>query len=399
MITLTEEQEKLVEDAVKFYYSTSQQVFEYTGPAGTGKTMVMRAIIERLGLDIDEVAPMTYVGAAAIVLRTKGLINAKTIHSWLFSPVMVPDYNRIDKYTGKPYMRIKFVPKELAGKKLICIDEAGAVPITLKDEIERRGIKIIACGDLNQLPPVVGEPAYLYGKNIHRLTKIMRQAEGSGIVYLANKIINGERITPGLYGNVLVVTPDEVSDEMLTNARIIICGRNNTKEKINRNMRKIYGIDPYSKLPVYGEKVICRKNNWKVSSCDINLANGLSGFVANNPSVLDLQENKNIFRLDFFIDSLNITFEDLECNFKYFNAPDPKDRELIKKNKFSRGECFELGYAITTHVSQGSQFSNGVYFSEYMGTPQFMRHLDYTGITRFSNTCIYVLKNNRLKYF
>ena len=45
MITLTEEQEKLVEEAVDFYYNSSEQVFQYSGKAGTGKSVVMRAII------------------------------------------------------------------------------------------------------------------------------------------------------------------------------------------------------------------------------------------------------------------------------------------------------------------------------------------------------------------
>lgn len=392
MINLTDEQEELVNEAVKFYYNSSEQVFQYTGPAGTGKTMVMRAIIDRLGLSLDEIAPMTYVGAAAVVLRSKGLINAKTIHSWLYSPVLVPDLNRIDQYTGKPYMKLKFVPKDLTGKKLICIDEAGAVPIELKNEIESRGIKIIACGDLNQLPPVVGKPAYLYSGKIFHLTKIMRQAKGSAIIYLANKIIKGEQPEPGFYGNVFVIRKSELNDFLLSNARIVICGRNNTRESINRRIRKIYGIDPYYKLPVHGEKVICRKNNWKIGCDDINLANGLSGYVSSYPSVVDLQANKNFFHFDFYIDSLGITFKDLECNFKYFNAKDSKDKELLKKSRFTKGECFELGYAITTHVSQGSQFDNGVYISEYMGDPMFMKHLDYTGITRFSSRCIYVLK-------
>ena len=390
MIVLTDEQERVVEDAVAFYKNDSQQVFEYTGPAGTGKTVVMRAIIDRLGLEMEDVAPMTYVGAAAIVLRTKGLINAKTIHSWLFTPVLVPDMNRIDSYTGKPYMKLQFVPKDLSGKKLICIDEAGAVPLSLKKEIESRGIKIIACGDLNQLPPVVGEPAYLYGRNVHHLTHIMRQAEGSGIVYLANQIIKGHYPEPGMYGDVLVIPSSQLSDNMLLNSRIIICGRNYTRDRLNRRMRKLYGIDPYCKLPIHGEKLICRKNNWKIGSDDINLANGLSGYVTNYPSVTDLQDNKDLFTIDFYIDSLGITFRDLRCNFRYFNASDAKERDLIKKNRFSKGEDFELGYAITTHVSQGSQFTNGVYISEFMGSDEFMKHLDYTGITRFSDTCIFV---------
>ena len=45
-------------------------------------------------------------------------------------------------------------------KKLICIDEAGCVPHSLKAEIESRGLKVLACGDLNQLPPVKDKPAY-----------------------------------------------------------------------------------------------------------------------------------------------------------------------------------------------------------------------------------------------
>ena len=55
---------------------------------------------------------------------------------------------------------------------------------------------------------------------------------------------------------------------------------------------------------------------------------------------------------------------------------------------------FELGYAINTHIFQGSQFMNGIYISEYMNK-NINRNLDYVGITRFSNTCIYVLKSKK----
>ena len=42
----------------------------------------MNEIIKRLGMSIADVMPTAYTGAAAIVMRTKGLYNAKTIHSW-----------------------------------------------------------------------------------------------------------------------------------------------------------------------------------------------------------------------------------------------------------------------------------------------------------------------------
>ena len=49
----------------------------------------MNAIINRLGLNMYDIAPMSYIGSAAIIMRLKGLINAKTIHSWLFEPKVV----------------------------------------------------------------------------------------------------------------------------------------------------------------------------------------------------------------------------------------------------------------------------------------------------------------------
>ena len=398
MINLTDEQEQLVQKAVDFYYNSSEQVFQYSGKAGTGKSVVMMAIIERLGLMMEEVAPMSYIGAAAIVMRTKGLINAKTIHSWLFEPKIVFDYENMDAYVNRPRKKLVFVPKPLIGKKLICIDEAGSVPYKLKEEIESRGIKIIACGDLNQLPPVADNPAYLYSGKVHILNQIMRQAENSGIVYLANRILEHKPIERGLYGNAIVIDHDEINDVMLAKCDAVICGKNATRDRFNRHMRKINNIDPYFNIPKFGEKLICRKNNWQVSSNGINLANGLTGMVVNSPSVYGF--DGKTFTIDFAPTMFQSVFKDLKCNYNYFRAA-YQDREHIKNTYYEIGEMFELGYAITTHISQGSQFVNGLYVSEYMHK-DINTNLDYTGITRFSNTCVYVLKETgpfRYKHF
>lgn len=388
MINLTDEQEKLVQKAVDFYYNSSEQVFQYSGKAGTGKSVVMNAIIERLGLYAEEVAPMSYIGAAAIVMRTKGLINAKTIHSWLFEPKIILDYDNMDTYLNRPKKKLVFVPKPLIGKKLICIDEAGSVPKKLKQEIESRGIKIIACGDLNQLPPVADDPAYLYSGKVHTLNQIMRQAEQSGIIYLANRILENKPIERGIYGEVIVITPDEINDYMLKNSDTIICGKNATREKYNRHIRELNNIDAYYNIPKFGEKIICRKNNWRISADGINLANGLTGMVVNSPSVYGF--DGKTFTIDFAPSMFNSVFRDLKCNYNYFKAQQ-EDREHIKNTYYETGEMFELGYSITTHISQGSQFARGIYVSEYMHKDINM-NLDYTGITRFSKCCFYVLK-------
>ena len=76
MILFNDEQEKLIAEAIDWYNNSSEQVFQISGSAGTGKTTVLKEIINRLKLVQEEVAPMAYTGAAAIVLRTKGFYNS-----------------------------------------------------------------------------------------------------------------------------------------------------------------------------------------------------------------------------------------------------------------------------------------------------------------------------------
>lgn len=386
MIRLNEQQQQIVDEAVDFYYNSSEQVFQYSGKAGTGKSVVLNAIIKRLGLTLADIAPMSYIGAAAIIMRLKGLTNAKTIHSWLFEPQIVYDGDVIDGYMNRPKPRLIFVPKPLGNKKLVCVDEAGSMPFSLKKELESRGVKIIACGDLNQLPPPCDNPAYLYSGKVRHLTQIMRQEEYSAIIYLANQILEGKKVEPGFYGNVLAIYDSDLTDSMLMNSEVVICGKNDTREKFNKYIRKnLLGID--SKLPTHGERLVCRKNNWQIDANGINLANGLIGTVKSFPSVYTFDGKK--FEMDFSPDLFDGVFSGLQCDYNYYKAK-PHEREAIKKSPYSEGEKFELAYAITTHISQGSQYKHGIYFEEYLNSA-INKNLNYTGITRFAHWCIYVI--------
>lgn len=386
MIRLNPGQEDIVNKALHFINHSSEQVFQFSGKAGTGKSVVLNAILERSKLSIADIAPMSYIGAAAIIMRLKGLYNAKTAHSWLYEPQIVYDSANMDTYLNRPKPRLIFVPKPLGNKKLIFIDEAGSLPFSLKGELESRGVKIIACGDLNQLPPPTDNPAYLYSGKVHHLTEIMRQNSHSAVIYLANRILEGYSIEPGFYGNVLAVYDTELTDSMISNAEVIICGKNKTREKFNKYIRKnLLNIE--GKLPAHGERLVCRKNNWQVDANGINLANGLIGTVANYPSVYNF--DGKAFEIDFAPDLFSGVFKSLGCDFKYFNA-DHEERERIKKSPYSDGEKFELAYAITTHISQGSQYRHGIYFEEYLNR-SINKNLNYTGLTRFSDWCIYVI--------
>lgn len=393
-IELNNDQEELVTQLLDFYYNSPEQVFQYAGPAGTGKSVVLGEFVRRAGIDPYSIAPMSYVGAAAINMRTKGLLNAKTIHSWIYEPQLVDDPNKIDKYYNRPMKKLIFVKKPILDgipKKIILIDEAGTVPCSLKKDIESFGIKIIACGDLEQLPPVRDNPAYLYTGKVYRLTQIMRQNKDNAIIYLASQLLQNITPQPGIYGNVIVMYDTDISDSILSNANAVICGKNNTRDKFNKYIREhIFGFS--GNLPCYGERMICRKNNWKVDSDGINLANGLVGTVTNIPGPTTF--DGKTYTIDFVPDAFNGKFSNLKCDYKYLMG-NVQEREMIKKFSFKEsGEKFEFAYAITTHISQGSQYDHGIYIQEYLNR-NINRHLNYTGITRFRRWCFYVLPTRK----
>lgn len=396
---LTDEQELLVNDIVKWYKYSSEQVFQYSGGPGRGKSVVMGEAIRRIGLRQEEIAPMAYVGAAAIVMRTKGLYNAKTVHSTLFHPVetFIKDKNGnivMDNYLNRPKTTLAFEPNELYGVKLMAIDEGTQIPLSMRHEIDSRGIKTLVTGDINQLHPVGEPPAYLTSGKIRYLTKCMRQSENSPICYIADRILEGKEIHKGWYGDLLVIDEDELTDYMLSNSEIVICSKNVTKESINNHIRRnIYNIK--SDLPVRGEKIICRKNNWKIEVDGINLANGLIGRVVNQPGVHNFDGKS--FKVDFRPNMINGVFKDTICDYKYLIAP-PSIKAQIKNDKYSIGEKFDFCNAITTHLSQGSQFGFGIYIEEFLNK-DIQRNLNYTGITRFSRGGIYVKRKNKYYSF
>lgn len=388
---LTQEQEFIKNKAIEWWRGGGQ-VFQYTGGPGTGKSFLLKHIIKELNIPWYKIAPMAYTGQAAIVMRSYGLDNAKTIHSWLYEPVI--DYARnpdgtfvLDSYLNKPIKKLMFVPKNLDDIDLFVIDEGSMVPMIMKQEIESRGKKILVTGDINQLPPIYGDSAYLTNGHLYRLTEVMRQKKNSPIIYLAYRALQGLDIEPGVYGNCKVIYDNELTDQEIIDSDIILCGRNATREMINNNYRhNILQIE--RTLPVYGERMICRKNNWQIESDGINIANGLLGTVTRSPGLTDF--DGKIYRMDFLPLMSDGVFVDLECDYKYLIGT-KEEKEEIKNDRFSVGEKFDYGYAITTHMSQGGQFSKGIYVEEYL-RGDIQNKLNFTGITRFKDSMIYVKK-------
>lgn len=395
--SLNTNQRRVFDAAMEWWKGARSEPFEISGPPGSGKTYLINTIVDYLGIARERIAPLAYTGAAAINMRVHGMENAKTAHSWLYLPVIqqLVDENGkpiIDPRTGKQKVVIKYVEREsLPGIDLLIIDEGSTIPPNMRATIEKHHIPTIVAGDIDQLPPVHGKPAYLNDpRKIHFLTEIMRQAQDSGIVYISQMVKDGRQPHCGLWKDALVIHRNQLTLDMLLRSKIILCGRNVTRDYYNDFMRATYGFA--GQLPMYGERVVCRKNNWNVVTPDgINLTNGLLGMCINDPKYT-YDRKHDSFVLDFAPDmSTGVTsnvFHGLDCSYTYFTS-DAKVREKLRNDPEIKTERFEFGYAITTHMSQGSEYDNGIYIEESLNK-SIDHKLNYVGVTRFRKFCIYV---------
>ena len=194
-IELTNSQIYTTYDLEDWWYHSTRQCFEISGPPGSGKTTMIRYFIERIGLDLEDVLFIAYMGKAASQMSRHGL-PARTAHSacYLCEKVLSRDEDgkMIILPNGKPKTEYKFVLRDKLPKnpKLIVVDEGYMVPEQIAKDILSFGLPTVVLGDINQLPPVFGKPFFLQNPNAI-LTEIMRQKEGDPIIYLSQELLKG----------------------------------------------------------------------------------------------------------------------------------------------------------------------------------------------------------------
>ena len=93
---LTNAQQKGLEIAVNRYRNNEKYVV-ISGYAGTGKSTLVKFIIDALDVDQDKVAYAAFTGKAAEVLRKKGNCNAITLHKLLYDHIPKPNGGFIRK--------------------------------------------------------------------------------------------------------------------------------------------------------------------------------------------------------------------------------------------------------------------------------------------------------------
>lgn len=363
--------------------------FEISGAAGTGKTTVVKHIISELGININDVVFMAFVGKAALALRLSG-VNGKTIHSVIYKIVhkYKTDYNGNIIYRGgKAIIDIEFELRESLPEniKLLVVDEGGMISSGMGQDILSFGIPTLVLGDTHQLPPVFGNGLFLLQPDVV-LNEIMRQSKDSSIIYLSQLAMHGISIPFGSYnhGESNVIKQSDLTDDMLRQFDLIICNTNKTRDLINWYIRKnIYGFTT-NHIEI-GDKLICRQNCWDTllgdASLGINIAlvNGLIGTVTGVDKLVEGRTFK--FNINFQPEFSSVSFKDLNISPTYA-LKDYNTRRMLNP-RFTPDIMFELGYCTTCHLAQGSQYSNVLVYVDGLGEDSdYKRKWLYTAITR-----------------
>ena len=364
---LSREQDDALRAVSRWLKQGQSQIFRLFGYAGTGKTTLARHFAEHVEGDVQFAA---FTGKAAQVLRSKGAINARTIHSLIYRPR--GEEAVADEVTGKTSMSPTFTlnrQSPVARAKLIIIDECSMVDEDLGRDLLSFGTPVLVLGDPGQLPPISGGGYFTAHEPDILLTEIHRQARDNPIIRLAQDIREGREIAHGDYGAAQVIGRADVDQDMVLGADQVLVGTNRTRRRYNDRLRQLKGFD--AAFPQAGDKLVCLRNDpnkgllngslWKVmTAAKETVKPGINLLVAPEEDDPD----RGIAKIKL----LKAAFEDPEADIPWQTR--------------KRFDDFDFGYALTVHKAQGSQWDEVVLFDESYAFRETRQRWLYTAITR-----------------
>ncbi len=366
------------------------QVFRLFGYAGTGKTTIIRHIVEE---EKGLILFAAFTGKAASVMRKHG-IPASTIHQMIynFEQPDTTEYRALQKeFKESPTDKLRDRLRELrqprfvlnwdsnaAASRLIVLDEVSMVYEEMGRDLESFDVPILVLGDPGQLPPIKGTGYFTDRGPSIMLTEIHRQAEGNPIITLATKTRRGQPIPVGKYGSSRIIERRDWNAEEALAADQILVGKHRTRRAINGRVRRLKGFDDI--YPVVGEKLICLRNDHKKG-----LLNGVTAKVLEvaEPEAysilvkLEMEDGREveceILRAHFDEYEQEGAIEEFETTYPFW----------VRKNVAE----FDFGYAITVHKAQGSQWDHVTLVDDRFGRdPETRQRWLYTAITRAAET-------------
>lgn len=370
-------------EAIK--YALEKNIVIVTGGPGTGKTTLIKAIVE-LYKNINELENNEAINKIALLAPT-GRASKRMSESTNFPSSTIHRYLKWDKESNSFCVDEFNKNKE----KLIIIDEVSMIDTNLLASLFRGtldDIKLVLVGDYNQLPSV-GPGQVLKDLilseyiDVVELDLLYRQENNSYISNLANEIKE----------NSVIELKQKTSDFLF-----LECSQNKIKESIiniakqfkekkydyktyqflapqyagingidslNKELQIVFNPSDNEKIEVKYGDVIFRENDkilQLVNMTDNNVFNGDVGIIKYIIPFFESDSGKNEIYIDF---DGNIV--------KYL----PSDFSKIKH-----------GYIISIHKSQGSEFNTVVIPICKSYKRMLYKKLIYTGITRAKNKLI-----------
>lgn len=371
------------------------------GPAGTGKTSTLKAIMadcEGRGI----VACPT--SRAAVRARQHAGVRSCTIHSLLYNP-------HEDEKTGKVTWKKKN-PDQVEDRAggFVVVDEASMMSASvwaeLSDVCGMLGIGILLVGDGEQLPPyrAEGEPYFsVFSRDFPHdekvtLRTVMRQRGDSPVLDLATRVRESEswrEVVAALYSGTVPWASESaayLSAQMHRNKEdhVVIAHKNATRQALNVGIRSELGM--YELCDVEdGEPMLIRRN------CAHPLvSNGeVVPFKAGDQKPLSLWKGSALLH-SIVIDGVQarvhkptlMTGNDGAVHFKdWRKMHDLSDKLLAPLIRA------HLGYAVTCHAAQGGEWDT--VFLVVEGSLHVMeederRKWIYTAVTRAQKNLVLV---------
>ena len=392
---LTQKQEEGLKIAVA-RHRAHEKYTVIAGYAGTGKSTLVRFIIEALDVEQSKVCYATFTGKAAQVLAKKGNKNAMTLHKLLYDSVPRPG--------GGFYRK----PKQYLEYTVVVVDEVSMAPKSIMDRLFSHNVYVICLGDPFQLPPIEkDEDNHLLDKPHVFLDEIMRQAKESGIIRLTMDIRAQKPLEYIKNDQVQIYSANALSKGMLSWADQVLTATNLTRCSMNDYMRQMREFGPE---PCDGDKIICLRNYWDMCNYTNGdpLVNGTIGILKNpSPDILKVpyyayNPGKINVLTGGFISELGEDFGTINMDPRIMQGGESELewRDKYKLNQLRKriGDVipkeFTYGYAITCHKAQGSEWDKVLVIEEKFpfNNIEHARWL-YTAATRASEKLVIVTKD------
>ena len=363
-----------------------------TGGPGTGKTTILRGILELLGQNQLRCLLAAPTGRAAKRLTEVTGEDASTIHRLLEAG--------IDPATGKMFFA-RDAENPLKCDAVI-VDEMSMVDVSLLYSLLQAiptGKRLILVGDPDQLPPV--GPGFPFGDMLRsgslptvRLTEIFRQAQKSLIV------MNAHRVNQGEMPDLKCVSSD------------FFFMRRTSEEAVCALIRDLCATRLPQKMGIPTDQIQVLSPTRKGAVGTVNLNRLLQA--ALNPQSPDkkersygdyqFREGDRVMQIRNNYDILWKKADGSTVGAGIFNGDvgriqtiDPASETLtvlfddrLAEYDFTQMGELEPAYAMTVHKSQGSEY-RAVILTAWNGSPYLLsRSILYTAITRARELLIIV---------